>query len=231
LHGVYCIQSDGLFETGRIAVYYYVKIETIVVGQLDTNCYVLSDEETREAVIVDPGDEPEKISAYIDANNLVPKYIVFTHAHYDHVCAVKELKERYLADIVMHEAESGTYTETKRLCLSWGYDEADFPQPDLLVREGDDIRTGRTSLTVVHTPGHTPGGICLKGDGVLFSGDTLFHGSVGRTDLPGGNMVHLQASLQKIMHLPPDTRIYCGHEEETTIALEMRTNPYMHTAL
>ncbi len=206
-----------------------MKIAAIVVGQLDTNCYVISDEETREAIIIDPGDDPDTINAYIETNKLIPRRIILTHAHYDHVCAVRELKERYGATIAMHDREIPVYDGTKKLCISWGYEEADFPQPDLFVTDGDAISIGEISLLVIHTPGHTPGGICLKGEGVLFSGDTLFRGSVGRTDLPGGNMDQLQESLRKLSLLPAATRICCGHEEETTMGLEMRTNPFMHS--
>jgi hydroxyacylglutathione hydrolase len=206
-----------------------MKIETIPVGQLDTNCFVVSDEETREAIIIDPGDDPERLRTYIDAYGLKPAYLIFTHGHYDHVCAVRELKELYQAMIVMHEAEDKTYEDTKKLCMSWGYDEEDFPQPDLLVKEGDEIRLGKTSFAIMHTPGHTPGGICLYGDGVLFTGDTLFRSSAGRTDLPGGDRGHLLASLKRLMQLPPSTRVCCGHEEETTIGLEIRTNPFLHS--
>jgi len=206
-----------------------MQLETVTVGQLDTNCYVVFDEESREAIVIDPGDEPDKIRAYIDARKLRPTYIIFTHAHYDHVCAVRELKESYQAKIVMHEAEAQTYEATKIRCMSWGYDDDDFPPPDLAVKEGDEVRIGKACFRVIHTPGHTPGGICIYGENLLFAGDTLFRGSVGRTDLPGGNMEHLRQSLKKLASLDPLTRVLCGHEEETTIGIEMRSNPFMHS--
>ncbi|MDP2158246.1 MAG: MBL fold metallo-hydrolase [Nitrospirota bacterium] len=206
-----------------------MQIETVIVGQLDTNCYVVFDEENREAMVIDPGDEPDKIRTYIDANNLRPTHIIFTHAYYDHVCAVRELKENYQARIVMHEAEAQTYEETKKRCMSWGYDADDFPPPDLSVKEGSEVRVGKASFSVIHTPGHTPGGICLYGENLLFAGDTLFRGSVGRTDLPGGSIEHLRQSLKKLARLDPSTRVLCGHEEETTIGLEIRSNPFMHS--
>jgi glyoxylase-like metal-dependent hydrolase (beta-lactamase superfamily II) len=202
-------------------------IETIVVGQLDTNCVVITDTGTRDACVVDPGDEPEKISSYIDVNNLRPSHILFTHAHYDHVCAARELRDRYRADIVMHEDEQATYDDTKRLCMSWGYEAEDFPLPDVRVREGDIIQVGNLRFTVIHTPGHTPGSICLLGNGILVTGDTLFRGSAGRTDLPGGNRAHLLHSLKKLMGLPGNTRVLCGHADETTIGIEINTNPFM----
>ena len=189
---------------------------------------MVSDEETGEACIIDPGDEPEKVGAYIDANSLKPLYIIFTHAHYDHVCGVRELKEKYLSRLVMHESERKTYEDTKKLCIPWGFEEEDFPIPDVAANEDDGFSFGGICLRVIHTPGHTPGSICLEGPGVLFTGDTLFRGSAGRTDLPGGDMGALLNSLRKIMELPPATRVLCGHEEETTIGLETRTNPFMN---
>ena len=206
-----------------------MQIETVIVGQLDTNCYVVFDEASREAIIIDPGDEPDKISAYVETKNLRPTHIIFTHAHYDHVCAVRELKDSYQAKIAMHEAEAQTYEETKKRCMSWGYDADDFPPPDLAMEEGDKVQIGKTCFRVIHTPGHTPGGICLYAEDILFAGDTLFHGSVGRTDLPGGNMEHLLQSLKKLSLLDLSTRVLCGHDEDTTIGLEIRSNPFMHS--
>lgn len=203
-------------------------IDTIIVGQLEVNCYIVSDESTSEAVIIDPGDEYERIAGLTDARGSRPKYILFTHAHYDHVCAVRELKDRYHALTVMHQNETGTYEMTKKLCISWGYEEEDFPAPDMLVREGDRISIGKTTLEVIHTPGHTPGCICLYGENCLFTGDTLFKGSVGRTDLPGGNTEKLLASLKKIVLLPPETKVFCGHGEETTLDREVRRNPFLN---
>jgi glyoxylase-like metal-dependent hydrolase (beta-lactamase superfamily II) len=203
-------------------------IETVIVGRLETNCFVVSDEETGEACVIDPGDEPDKISACIDANSLRPVYIICTHAHYDHVCAVRELMEKYRPRLIMHERERKTYEDTKRLCMSWGFEEEDFPVPDVAATDGDEFRVGGICLRVIHTPGHTPGGMCMQGTGVLFTGDTLFRGSAGRTDLPGGDMGALLHSLKKLMQLPPATRVLCGHEKETTIGREAGTNPFMN---
>lgn len=202
-------------------------IDKIVVGQLDVNCYILSDESTTEAMIIDPGDEYERISDLIDARGFKPKYIVFTHAHYDHVCAAKELKDKYKALIIMHEDELTVYNITKELCISWGYEPEDFPLPDILVKDGDNISVGTTVFGVIHTPGHTPGSICIYGGNTLFTGDTLFSGSAGRTDLPGGNTERLFSSLQRIASLPSDTKVLCGHGNETTIENEIKRNPFI----
>jgi hydroxyacylglutathione hydrolase len=202
-------------------------IDKIVVGQLGVNCYIVCDEGASETAVIDPGDEFESIADLIDRQGLAPKYIFFTHAHYDHVCAAGELKSKYGAAIVMHEAEKETYRMTKILCLSWGFEEEDFPAPDILVKDGDEILLGDTACEVMHTPGHTPGSVCLYTEGALFTGDTLFRRSVGRTDLPGGNTAKLAGSLKRLVSLPPATRVYCGHGDETTIGEELGKNPFL----
>lgn len=205
-----------------------MRIDKIVVGQLEVNCYVVSDEKSSEALIIDPGDEFERIAGLIDSLGVKPVYILFTHAHYDHVCAAKELKDRYQCPIVMHEDEKTTYEMTARRCVSWGYEPEDFPPPDMTVRNKDKIALGEVSLDVMHTPGHSPGGICVYGERCLFTGDTLFKGSVGRTDLPGGNAARLSGSLKDLILLPPDTKVLCGHGEETTLGEESVRNPFLN---
>ena len=204
-----------------------MNIQKIVVGQLDVNSYIISDEATSEALIIDPGDEAERIIELIDAARLKPKYILFTHAHYDHVCAAKELHDRYKAIFLMHEKEMDTYRMTTQLCISWGFAPEDFPEPEQTLNDGDTISVGTLSFTVLHTPGHTPGSICLYGENMLFSGDTLFRGSIGRTDLPGGDFELLSHSLERLMLLPPGTKVMCGHDGETSIAEEIRYNPFL----
>ncbi len=204
-----------------------MNIQKIVVGQLDVNCYIISDGSNSEALIIDPGDEPERIIEFLDATGVRPKYIVFTHAHYDHVCAAKELHDQYNAVIVMHELEKTTYRTTAQLCISRGYDPEDFPEPERIVKDNDTISFGAISFNIIHTPGHTPGGICILLKNTLFSGDTLFKGSVGRTDLPGGDFGLLSQSLKKLTLLPPETRVLCGHGGETSMAEEIRDNPFL----
>lgn len=203
-----------------------MRTDSIIVGQLDVNCFIVSCG-SAEAIVIDPGDEAERISAVIEQLSLNPRYILFTHAHYDHVCAAGDLKNRYGSSIVMHEEEGPTYLATKNLCISWGYDAEDFPPPDILVKDGDSVTIGSMVFKILHTPGHTPGGICLYGNRTLFTGDTLFRGAVGRTDLAGGNADLLSRSLRKILALPPDTRVLCGHGEESTLAFELRHNPFL----
>jgi glyoxylase-like metal-dependent hydrolase (beta-lactamase superfamily II) len=205
-----------------------VNIHKIIVGQLSVNCYVVYDDASLQGVVIDPGDEPERIGVLIDNYGIRPEHIILTHAHYDHVCAAGELKNKYGSRLVMHNNEKSVYELTKEKCLVWGFESADFPQPDILVNNGDRISIGSGFLEVIHTPGHTPGGICLLGEKTLFTGDTLFKGSVGRTDLPGGNTEQLLGSLKKIAALPPETRVLCGHGDETTIEIELRHNPFLN---
>ncbi|MGC2062951.1 MAG: MBL fold metallo-hydrolase [Thermodesulfovibrionales bacterium] len=203
-------------------------VNTVVVGQLEVNCYIVSDGHSPDALIIDPGDDHERIVEYIDKGGLKPKYIILTHAHYDHVCAAGDLHKRYGVPLVMHEDEKMTYEMTKKLCISWGFSPDDFPADFQTVKEGEKISVGGLSLEVIHTPGHTPGCICLYGNKMLFTGDTLFKGSVGRTDLPGGNTNRLMDSLKKLTALPSETRVLCGHGEETTIGQELKRNPYLN---
>jgi len=204
-----------------------ISIEKVIVGQLDVNCYIVSGGLGPEAIIIDPGDEAERIIGQVRAAGLAPACIAFTHAHYDHVCAAGELREAFQAPVAMHADDTDTYRRTKDLCVSWGYEPGDFPEPDMQVRDGDHISAGALRLEVIHTPGHTPGCICLLGPGVVFTGDTLFRGSVGRTDLPGGDAKLLMKSLKRLAALPAVTRVFSGHGPETAIGQEMEGNPYL----
>ena len=202
-------------------------VDVIVVGQLAVNCYIVTEGADSEALIIDPGDEHENIRERIESRGAFPKYIVFTHAHYDHVCAAGDIKGEYGASIVMHQDEGGTYQSTTELCVSWGFDNEDFPPADLLVKDGDNLQLGGMTFRIMHTPGHSPGSICLYGAGTLFTGDTLFADSVGRTDLPGSNAGHLRESLSKILTLPDETVIRSGHGPETTLKQGKENNPFL----
>ena len=203
-------------------------VEKVVVGQLGVNCYIVSDAKSRDAIVIDPGDEPERIIEVIDKAGLAPRIIIFTHGHYDHICAARELRDRYKARIMMHGDDAGTYQSSRDICISWGFQPDDFPGDYQTYSNGETITAGSLTLKVIHTPGHTPGSSCLLGDGTLFSGDTLFRGTVGRTDLPGGNTEQLISSLEKLKVLPQDTRVLCGHGDETTIGRETKNNPYLN---
>lgn len=202
--------------------------DVVIVGRLEVNCYIVIDGIGSDALIIDPGDEYEKIREIIETRGAVPKYILVTHAHYDHVCAVGDIKAEFnKVSLVMHRDEEKTYQATTDLCVSWGFDKEDFPPADVLVKEGDTLELGSTTFQIMHTPGHSPGCICLYGGGTLFTGDTLFADSVGRTDLPGSSSEQQRQSLRKIITLPEDTVIRSGHGPETTLGQAKEINPFL----
>ena len=204
-------------------------IKCIVVGPLENNCFIAADENTRDALIIDPGDEPDRILDLLTENNLQLKYIVCTHAHFDHVGAIPELKNETSAKIVIHFGELDIYTHTKeQAALLWGFDLDPLPEPDMFVSGEDILEVGDLRFKILHTPGHSPGGICLYGEGIVFTGDTLFAGSVGRTDLYGGNIEKLKSSFKRLMALEDKTRVFPGHGPQTTIGEERIVNFFSH---
>lgn len=206
-------------------------IKRLVVGPLDTNAYVVGDEETGQAAVIDPGDEPDRILEVASDNNLKIKDIICTHAHFDHVGALGDIKRETGARILMHRADEGSYAVVKDQAAFWGYRVDDLPQPDGYIDEGDEVQVGNLKFRVMHTPGHSEGGICLYGEGVVITGDTIFQGSVGRTDFPGGSITDLKKSFKRLLELPDDTQVFSGHGPETTIGREKKTNFFVHELL
>jgi len=204
-----------------------VIIEKLVVGPFAANCYIVGSESNREGMIVDPGDEAKRILNKVKELGLDIKLILLTHGHIDHTGALKEVKEATGAEVMVH-ADDAKSLKGQSLGKLLGLSYPPPPPPDRLLKDGDSIDIGDLHFLVLHTPGHTSGGICLQGEGVVFSGDTLFNYSVGRTDLPGGSYNQLMNSLQtKLMTLPDDTIVYPGHGPETTIGAERRGNPFL----
>lgn len=199
-------------------------IQKIIVGPLESNCYIIADEQTKEAIIVDPGDEPDIIIDFIKEKTLQVKYVVCTHAHFDHIGAVSEMKQETGAPIVIHRDEQEVYRSTRKQAALWGFDLEELPKPDMLVSEGDILEIGSLKFMIIHTPGHSPGGICLSGEDILITGDTVFAGSVGRTDLHGGDIIQLKKSFKRLMSLPEKIKILPGHGPETTIGKEKKEN-------
>lgn len=197
-------------------------IKCIPTGQLEANCYIVADEETNIALIIDPGDEPDRILEA--AQGLDVQYIVLTHGHFDHLGAVPEIKEHTGAKVAIHEDEIETYKSVAAQGAFWGFKMPEMPAPDMLLNEGDEIEIGEVTFTVIHTPGHSPGSMCLYTKGVVITGDTLFANSVGRTDFPGGSMPKLKTSFRKLMALPDDTGVLPGHGPGTTIKRERTEN-------
>jgi len=198
-------------------------IRTLTVGPLMTNCYVLVS--GGEAIVVDPGWEAERILAELSGLKVVR--IVATHAHFDHVGAVEELRDATGAEFVMHRADLMLLDVVEEMARHFGL-EVRRPRPDGFVEDGDELRFGDSSVRVLHTPGHSPGSICLHRDLVLLSGDTLFSGSVGMTDFIGGSFEELERSIRnKIYTLDENTLVYPGHGPITTVGAEKRFNPFV----
>jgi glyoxylase-like metal-dependent hydrolase (beta-lactamase superfamily II) len=203
-------------------------IKKLEVGPIMANCFILGCEDTREAVVIDPGDDADQILMILAKEKLTVKYLINTHGHFDHVGANRRMKEVTGAKLAIHPDDVPMLSELSRSAASFGLSAENSPEPDLLLHDKDTVRFGNITLTVIHTPGHSRGGIALYTPGHLFAGDTLFAGSIGRTDLPGGDYDTLIASIKrKLLVLPDDTVVYTGHGPETTIADEKRMNPFL----
>lgn len=198
-----------------------MKIETLIIGQLDTNCYLGWCPKTQEAVIIDPADEGNYISEKILQKNLKPKVIIATHGHFDHVLAITELKLAFNIPFYMNKKDQPFLDRIEKTTEYFAHFRSDPPpKVDVFLKDKDTVSFGSQKLQVIETPGHTPGGISLYSKGVLFSGDTLFAKGVGRTDYSYSSSKDLNASLKKILKLPPKTKVYPGHGPQTTIADE-----------
>jgi glyoxylase-like metal-dependent hydrolase (beta-lactamase superfamily II) len=192
------------------------------------NCFIVGCKETREAAVIDPGDEADRILLALAQAKLTVKQIINTHGHFDHVGANKRMKAATGAPILIHALDAPMLSMLSRSAAAWGMSAEDSPSPDRTIDEGDEIRVGLLRLQVIHTPGHTPGGVSLIADGCAFVGDTLFAGSVGRTDFPGGDFDTLKSSIQKkLFALGDEVRVFTGHGPETTIGEEKRYNPFV----
>ena len=203
-------------------------LKKVVVGPLGSNCYIVGSESNKEGMIIDPGDEAEVILRKVKDLGLEIRSIVLTHGHIDHIGALKEVKKATGAEVAIHTDEAKSLQgQSSSTLLGLAY-PTPLP-PDRLLQDGDSLDIGDLHFWVLHTPGHSPGGICLSGEGVVFSGDTLFNCGIGRTDLPGGNSSQLMNSIHtKLMTLPDNTIVYPGHGPETTIGTERRGNPFLN---
>jgi len=204
-------------------------IETLQLGPVSTNAYVIGDPAAGSAAVVDPGDEAPRVLALLDRLGLRLETIIVTHAHFDHVGAVLPLVEATHAPFLLFHAELPVLkVAADRAQTLFGLTIPRPPAPDRLLREGDTVTLGGAPFRVVHTPGHSPGHMCLIGDGLAFVGDVVFQGSIGRTDLPGADHATLLRSIARhILTLPDDTVLYNGHGPATTVGRERRTNPFL----
>ncbi len=204
-------------------------IKDLVVGPIMANCYILGCEETREAVVIDPGDEAERILMSLAEEKLNLKYIINTHGHFDHVGANRELKAATNADILIHAKDEPMLAQLANAARGFGLDGVEnSPPADRTIDDGDKITFGNITLNVIHMPGHSQGGVALYTDAIVFVGDSLFAGSIGRTDLPGGDYYILISSIKdKLFQLPDETVVYTGHGPRTTIKQEKMANPFV----
>lgn len=204
-------------------------IKTMILGRVQTNCYIVRDPGSKEAVVIDPADQAEKIDKYLKENDLVCKRILLTHGHFDHITGAESLKGLTGADIYAHENEVDLLRDPDlNASAIMGYEVR--LEPDILLKDKEEFEAAGMTWQVIYTPGHTGGGVCyyLKDKGILFSGDTLFHESVGRTDLPTGNHEQLMESVNgRLLVLPDETEVYPGHGRPTTIGHERSFNPYL----
>lgn len=205
-----------------------MQIETLAVGPLQVNCFIVACEKTREALVVDPGDEAERILQRVQACGLQLKLIVNTHGHFDHIGGNRLLVEQSGAELLIHQDDLPVLRRAREHASLYGMRVTPSPEPTRLLAGGETLEVGELRFKVLHTPGHSPGGICLLGDGHLFAGDSLFAGSVGRTDLPGGDHDTLIEGIRRqLLVLPEETVVHSGHGPDTTIGREKRVNPYL----
>ncbi len=204
-------------------------VRGIVVGVFAENCWIIGSRRTGEAIAIDPGDQAEDILHLARDMGLKIKVIANSHAHIDHVLGVRGVQEATSAKFLLHPDELGIARGVAQTASLWlGQPVEPPPEPDALLAEGDEVEVAGVKLKVIHTPGHTPGSVSFYSNGMLFCGDTLFRGSIGRTDLPGGDYRQEMSSIvDRLLELPDDTIVLPGHMQETRIGIERQANPFV----
>ncbi len=205
-----------------------IEIKSMTLGMVATNCYLIINKETKEALLIDPADNALRISNVIEENVCTLKAILLTHGHFDHIMALNELKKRYNVPVYAHEEEEDVLKQSS-LNMSGMIGQIYTTQADIYVKDGEHLKLAGLDIIVLYTPGHTKGGVCyyLPEEKVLMSGDTLFHCSIGRTDFPTGSMSQLVRSVkEQLFVLPDDVQVYPGHDSVTSIGYEKQYNPF-----
>jgi len=203
-----------------------MKIITLVVGMVSTNCYIVYDEMTGEAAIIDPGDDFPLIDQTVKPLRLDVRKCFVTHGHFDHIMAVERVQKEYKTKVVIRAEDAACLTSASASLLTMARLGQPFRacEPDIILKGGEITKVGEATVDFIHTPGHTPGSMCIRMDNVLFTGDTLFEGDCGRTDLPGGDRGQMESSLRKLYRLEDDYIIYPGHDVPTTLGMERDNN-------
>jgi glyoxylase-like metal-dependent hydrolase (beta-lactamase superfamily II) len=205
-----------------------LQVEPLVVGPLFSNCYIIWDKDNKEGVIIDPGDDADNILETINELGVKIKYILATHGHFDHVGAVASLRRKLKIEFLAHEDDYFFIEDGENAAQRWGIDIEQPPKPDRFIKDGDMIKIGDFELEVLHTPGHSPGGVSFLYDKMVFAGDTLFQNSIGRTDFRKGSFKDLSNSIKtRLYTLPDDTIVYTGHGPVTTIGDEKKFNSFV----
>lgn len=205
-----------------------VDVRRLTLGPLQSNCFLLLAPGAEQALVVDPGAEPDRVDRALEEAGREPAAIVLTHAHLDHVAGVAGLKARHDVPIYLHPADLSLYRQAPEQAAAFGLRAETPPEPERELAHGDRLDLAGVSLEVRHAPGHSPGGVVLVGEGYALVGDCVFAGSIGRTDLPGGDAEALLRSIrEQVLTLPEETRLYCGHGPETTVAREATSNPFL----
>ena len=204
-----------------------LEVVTFETGPLQENSYLVIDRASRDAAIIDPGDDAEQLIAAIEEAHAQLRAVWLTHAHFDHIGAVKAVRLHFSVPVFLHEGDIRMFEAGPFQAASYGLPFDGDETPSERLAEGQGLRLGGLSFTVMHTPGHSPGHVTIHGHGIALVGDCLFAGSIGRTDLPFGNGPELGRSLLRIVALPAETRVLPGHGPATTVAEERRTNPYV----
>ncbi len=204
-----------------------IKVKKVISGRIEVNCYIVYDTGTLKAAIIDPGEDGDKVIAEIEKDSLKPEILINTHGHYDHILSDENIRKKFSIPLAAHKDEIAMLADPQKNASAFFGDAESVKAPEIALEDGQEVKLSFTKFEVIHTPGHTQGGICLLFDGFLISGDTLFAGTIGRTDFPGSSSKAMQKSLEKLKKLDPSIVVYPGHGSKTTLANELRHNPYL----